>query len=68
MSKISVSLGFTRNIGDFNSAKVEIGGEDEVLDGETVAQARQRLYSEIEDELMLRLDEVVGQIKKRTGK
>lgn len=67
MSKVSVNLGFTRNLGNFNSARVDIGYEDDVREGETVKEARQRVYAEVEEELMFRLEQVVEQIKKMAG-
>jgi len=63
--KVTVNLGFTRNLGNFNSCRVDIGGEDDVLEGETRAEAWKRLYEEVENELMHRLDQVVDQIKQR---
>lgn len=66
--KVKVNLGFTRNLGNFNSCRVDIGFEDDVRDEETVEEARKRVYEEVENELMHRLEQVVEQIKEVAGK
>lgn len=65
--KVKVNLGFTRNLGDFNSCRVDIGFEDDVRKDETVAEARERVYEDVENELMHRLEQVVEQIKAVAG-
>ena len=65
--KVKVNLGFTRNLGNFNSCRVDIGFEDDVRDSETVEDARKRVYEEVENELMHRLEQVVEQIKEVAG-
>lgn len=66
--RVKVNLGFTRNLGNFNSCRVDIGFEDDVRDEETVEEARKRVYEEVENELMHRLEQVVEQIKEVAGK
>lgn len=65
--KVKVNLGFTRNLGNFNSARVDIGFEDDVRKDETVEEARKRVYQEVENELMHRLEQVVEQIDQIGG-
>lgn len=64
---VKVNLGFTRNLGNFNSARVDIGFEDNVRKDESVKEARERVYNEVENELMHRLEQVVAQIKEIAG-
>ncbi len=65
-TKVKVSIGFTANIGDFNSVRVDVGIEDHRRDGESMAAAVDRVYKFVEKELESRLDETMKEIKKKT--
>lgn len=52
MAKVNVRLGFTMNLGDFQSARVDIGVEDDVREGEGVNDAFNRIYAFVEDKLV----------------
>jgi hypothetical protein len=61
--RVKVNLGWTRNMGDFNSMRVDIGVEDDVRDGETIDDATNRVYSYIEDKLMEKVEETEKELK-----
>lgn len=52
MTKVNVRLGFTMNLGDFNSARLDIGVEDEVRDDEGVNDAFERVYAFVEGKVI----------------
>lgn len=63
MSKVRVGLGFTKNMGNFESAKIEIGLEDDVRAQESTAEAQERIYNLVEAELIKRLEELIAEIE-----
>ena len=50
-TKISVTLGYTQNLGNFQSLRLDLGIVDSRRDGETVDQAFERVYKFVEDKL-----------------
>lgn len=58
-TRVSVQLGYTKNVGDFNSLRADFGTEEDVRDDETVDEARKRVYDDVEKELISRLTELV---------
>lgn len=67
MATVSASLGFTKNIGNFESVRAEFGHSDEVRDGEEVADAQKRVYDVVERELITRLQQVVEEVNDVNG-
>ncbi len=62
MTKVKVDLGYTRNMGNFESLRVDIGVEDDLRtnsDGspENVEQAFNRVYSYVEKKLVEKVQE-----------
>jgi hypothetical protein len=55
MATVSYSAGFTRNMGDYESLRIDIGVEGEPIGDENTAQAYNRLRDFVESRL---LDEV----------
>lgn len=51
MSKVRVSLGYTINVGNFESARYEFDVEDDTKPGETTGQAFDRIYAFVEGKL-----------------
>ncbi len=62
MANVHVNLGFTKNLGNFESARVEVGFEDTVREDESVEQAQRRVYDVVEKELISKLRELVEEI------
>ena len=61
-TKISVTLGYTLNLGNFESLRVDLGVVDARRDGETVDQAFERVYAFVEDKLSEKVKEAKGEI------
>lgn len=60
-----MSLGATRNLGNFENIKVELTVEDSVREGEKTPQAMERVYRYVEDELVARVAEMEREIRGR---
>lgn len=52
MTKVNVRLGFTMNLGDFESLRLDVGVEDDVREGESVTDAFGRVYGFVEDRVI----------------
>lgn len=60
---VKVDLSFTRNLGNYESIKINIGVEDSVREGETVDSATERVYTFVENKLIEKTREVEAEIK-----
>lgn len=56
-TKISWSLGYTLNTGNFQSLRLDCQISDFVREGETTKQASNRVYELVEEELIEKLKE-----------
>lgn len=63
MDSWKVNLGFVKNMGNYESARIEIGYESDQNSGETLDELKARVYNEVEAELIARLRELVEEIK-----
>lgn len=50
-TKISVTLGYTHNLGNFQSLRLDLGVVDSKREGENIDQAFERVYKFVEDKL-----------------
>ena len=50
-TKVSVTLGYTLNLGNFQSLRLDLGVVDSKRDGENIDQAFERVYKFVEDKL-----------------
>jgi hypothetical protein len=50
-TKVSVTLGYTLNLGNFQSLRLDLGITDSKRDGENTDQAFERVYKFVEDKL-----------------
>ena len=50
-TKVSVTLGYTLNLGNFQSLRLDLGVVDSSRNGETVDQSFERVYKFVEDKL-----------------
>ena len=50
-TKVNVALGYTLNLGNFQSLRIDLGVEDSKRDGETTSEAFERVYSFVEAKL-----------------
>lgn len=61
-TKVSVTLGYTLNLGNFESLRVDLGVVDSRRDGETVDQAFSRVYDFVEQKLIEKTQEAKNEI------
>lgn len=47
-TKVTAGLQYTRNLGNFENARVHFEISDDVRDNETIDQARNRIYGKVE--------------------
>lgn len=56
-TKVNVTLGYTLNLGNFQSLRLDLGIIDSKRDGETTDQAFERVYKFVEDKLTEKIKE-----------
>lgn len=61
-TNIEVSLGFTRNMGNFESLRIDLGLGDYPREGESVDDAYERVYSKIEEQLLQRVEQATREL------
>jgi hypothetical protein len=61
-TKVSVTLGYTLNLGNFQSLRLDLGVSDARKNGETVDQAFERVYKFVEDKLAEKINEAKSEI------
>jgi hypothetical protein len=61
-TKVSVTLGYTLNLGNFQSLRLDLGVIDSKRDGENVDQAFERVYKFVEDKLTDKINEAKTEI------
>lgn len=62
-TKVTVSLGYTLNLGNFQSLRIDLGVEDSRRDGENINDAFNRVYSFVEDKLTEKVKEASAEIQ-----
>jgi hypothetical protein len=61
-TKVNVTLGYTLNLGNFQSLRLDIGVVDSRRDSETVNEAFERVYSFVETKLAEKINEAKSEI------
>jgi hypothetical protein len=61
-TKINVTLGYTLNLGNFQSLRLDLGVVDSKRDGETTSEAFERVYKFVEDKLTEKINEAKEEI------
>lgn len=56
-TKISATLGYTLNLGNFQSLRVDLGVVDYVRNGETTGEAMNRVYTFVENQVIDKVKE-----------
>lgn len=56
-TKVSVTLGYTINLGNFQSLRIDLGIVDSKRDSENIDQAFDRVYKFVEDRLTEKIKE-----------
>jgi len=62
-TKVSVTLGYTLNLGNFQSLRLDLGVIDSKRDGETTDVAMERVYKFVEDTLTTKINEAKAEIE-----
>jgi hypothetical protein len=61
-TKVSVTLGYTLNLGNFQSLRLDLGIIDSKRDSENTDQAFERVYKFVEDKLTEKINEAKAEI------
>jgi len=56
-TEVTVNLGYTLNLGNFQSLRVDLGCTDYVRDDENVDSAMNRVYDFVENKVMEKIEE-----------
>ena len=62
-TKVSVTLGYTLNLGNFQSLRIDLAVSDNRRDGENINEAFERVYSFVEKKLQEKVAEAQGEIE-----
>ncbi len=61
-TKVAVGLGYTLNLGNFQSLRIDLSVTDNKRDGENTNDAFERVYSFVEAKLQEKVAEAQGEI------
>jgi hypothetical protein len=61
-TKVNVALGYTLNLGNFQSLRIDIGVEDSLRNEEHVEEAFNRVYSFVEEKLIAKINEAKTEV------
>ena len=61
-AKVSVALGYTLNLGNFQSLRIDLGVEDSERDGENISEAFDRVYAFVEQKLTDKVKEASAEV------
>jgi hypothetical protein len=62
-TRVKVDLSFTRNLGNYESIRINVGIEDDARSGETVDIATERVYQFVEKKLIEKIGEIEKELK-----
>ena len=62
-TEVTVTLGYTMNLGNFQSFRIDLGCTDQVRDTENVDQAMERVYEFVENKVIAKLEEAKKEIE-----
>lgn len=64
-TKVTVGLGYTLNLGNFQSLRIDLSITDNKRDGENTADAFERVYKFVEDKLADKVREASAEIESK---
>jgi hypothetical protein len=64
-TKVTVGLGYTLNLGNFQSLRIDLSISDNKRDGETTPEAFERVYSFVEAKLSEKVQEAASEIESK---
>lgn len=62
-TKVNVTLGYTLNLGNFQSLRIDLGVVDSRRDGETIEDAFNRVYGFVENKLISKVQEAKSEVE-----
>jgi hypothetical protein len=62
-TKINVALGYTLNLGNFQSLRIDLGVVDSKREGETMQEAFDRVYGFVENKLITKINEAKDEVQ-----
>lgn len=62
-TKVNVTLGYTLNLGNFQSLRIDLGVVDSRRDGENINEAFERVYSFVEQKLTEKINESKSELE-----
>lgn len=62
-TEVTWSIGYTHNLGNFQSLRLDVGVKDYARKGETVQQASERIYRFAEQELSKKVEEAKSEFE-----
>ena len=64
-TKVRVALGYTLNLGNFQSLRIDLEVQDNKREGENTKEAFERVYSFVEDKLAEKVREASQEIENK---
>jgi methyl coenzyme M reductase subunit D len=64
-TKVNVGLGYTLNLGNFQSLRIDISVTDNKRDGENINEAFDRVYAFVEDKLSNKVKEASAEVESK---
>lgn len=61
-TKVKVGLGYTLNLGNFQSLRIDLEVQDNKRDGETTSEAFERVYAFVEAKLTEKVNEAKSEV------
>jgi hypothetical protein len=61
-TKVNITLGYTLNLGNFQSLRIDLGVVDSRREGETIQDAFDRIYGFVETKLVEKINEAKSEI------
>ena len=62
-TKVKIGLGYTLNLGNFQSLRIDLEVQDNKREGETTSEAFERVYAFVEAKLQEKVQEAQGEIE-----
>ena len=62
-TKVKIGLGYTLNLGNFQSLRIDLEVQDNKRDGETTSEAFDRVYAFVEAKLTEKVNEAKSEVE-----
>ena len=62
-TNVNLTLGYTLNLGNFQSLRIDLGVIDSRRDGETIEDAFNRVYGFVEGKLITKINEAKDEVQ-----